>query len=78
MPLWKFHSPNEAERHLDRLPRSPESSLGSALALLQLAEGTRRGIRTAQRGVLCYRTIAEAEAERERFALDRLRAADGD
>ena len=76
MPLWKFRSMADAEGHLDRLPWSPESSLGSALALLQLAEGTRRRIRTAQRGVLCYRTIEEAEAERERFALEQLREAD--
>ena len=78
MPLWKFRSVAEAEGHLDRLSRSPESSLGSALALLQIAEGTRRRIRTAQRGLVCYRTIAEAEAERERFALERLRDADAE
>ena len=78
MPLWKFRSFAEAEAHLDRLVRTPESSLGSALALLVLAEGTRRGIRTAQRGLIGYRTIAEAENDRERFALQQLRAADGE
>ena len=75
MPLWKFRTLEEAEAHLDRLPTSPESSLGTALALLGLAEGARLGIRTAQRGLLRYRTVAEAEVERERFALDQLRDA---
>ena len=76
MPLWKFRSFEEAEAHLDRLPTTPESSLGTALALLTLAEGARRGIRTTQRGLVRYRTIAEAEEHRERFALEQLRLAD--
>jgi hypothetical protein len=75
MPLWKFRSFEEAESHLDGLPFTPESSLGSALALLALAEGARLGIRTTQRGLTRYRTVAEAEAERERFALEALRSA---
>jgi GNAT superfamily N-acetyltransferase len=74
MPLWKFRSLEEAEAHLDRLPRTPESSLRSALALLALSEGARRGIRTSQRGIVAYRTIEEAEADRARFALEQLRA----
>ena len=78
MPLWKFRSFAEAESHLDRLPTTPEASLGSALALLTFAEGARRGIRTTQRGLIRYRSLAEAEADRERYALQRLRAADGD
>ncbi len=78
MPLWKFRSFEEAERHLDSMPTTPESSLGSALALLTLAEGVRRGIRTTQRGLTRYRTIAEAEADRQRFALERLRATEAE
>lgn len=74
MPLWKFRSFEEAEAHLDRLPTTPESSLGSALALLAFTEGARLGIRTTQRGLTRYRTVAEGEAERERFALEALRA----
>jgi hypothetical protein len=73
MPIWKFRSFEEAEAHLDRLPTTPESSLGSALALLALAEGVRRGIRTTQRGLTRYHTVAEAETDRVRFALERLR-----
>ncbi|HET9765945.1 MAG TPA: hypothetical protein VFS60_03805 [Thermoanaerobaculia bacterium] len=76
MPLWKFRTAEEAERHLDRLPTTPQRSLSSALALLTLSESARRGIRTTQRGLTCYRTIAEAEADRVRFALERLQAAD--
>jgi hypothetical protein len=75
MPLWRFRTFEEAERHLDRLPTTPQASLDSALALLTLAEGVRRGIRTTQRGLACYHTIAEGEADRERYALERLRAA---
>jgi hypothetical protein len=76
MPLWKFRSHEEAEAHLDRLPWTPESSLGTALALLELAEGVRRGVRTTQRGITRYRTVAEAETDRERFALEALRRHD--
>ena len=76
MPIWKFRTFEEAETHLDRLPWTPESSLGSALALLDLAEGARRGIRTTQRGLVFYRTVAEAETDRERFALEALRELD--
>jgi hypothetical protein len=78
MPLWKFRSLAEAERHLDSLPTTPETSLGSALTLLALAEGVRRQVRTTQRGLVLYRSLAEAEADRERFATARLRAADAD
>jgi hypothetical protein len=75
MPLWKFRSFAEAERHLDHLPTTPQRSLDAALALLALAEGARRGIRTSQRGLTFYPTVAAAEAERERFALEQLLAA---
>lgn len=75
MPLWKFRTLAEAEAHLDRLPTSPESALGTALALLALAEGVRRGIRTTRAGLTFYRTIEEAEADRERYAREQLRAA---
>ena len=78
MPLWKFRTLEEAEAHLDHLPWTPESSLGSALALLALAEGVRRGVRTTRHGLTRYRTVAEAEADRERFALEALRRSDED
>lgn len=76
MPLWKFHSLEEAERHLDRRPTTPEAALGTALFLLTLSEASHRGIRTAQRGIVCYPTIEAAEADRERYALEQLRRAD--
>ena len=75
MPLWKFHSLEEAEKHLDRRATTPQASLDTALFLLSLSEASRRGIRTAQRGVIPYRTIQEAEADRERHALEQLRRA---
>lgn len=78
MPIWKFRTFEEAEAHLDHLPWTPESSLGSSLALLALAEGIRRGVRTTQCGITRYRTLAEAEADRERFALETLRRSDED
>jgi hypothetical protein len=77
MPLWKFRTFEEAERHLDHIPTTPETSLDSALALLALSEGARRGVRTTRPGIARFRTIVEAETERERFALEQLRAADG-
>jgi hypothetical protein len=61
MPLWKFHSLAEAERHLDSLPTTPEASLGSALALLTLTEGARRQVRTTRAGLSRSPTIAAAE-----------------
>jgi hypothetical protein len=73
MPLWKFRSLAEAEAHLDHLPVTAESALASALALLSFSEGARRGVRTTQRGLIRYRTIAEAEADRERVALEQLK-----
>jgi hypothetical protein len=73
MPLWKFRTFAEAEAHMDRLAVTPEVALATSLALLALGEGARRGIRTTERGLVCYRTLAEAEDERERFALARLR-----
>lgn len=76
MPLWKFHTLEEAEAHLDRRSTSPEASLGTALFLLSISEAARRGIRTAQRGLVCYRDLAEGEADRRRFALEQLRRAD--
>jgi hypothetical protein len=75
MPLWKFRTFEEAERHLDRRPTTPESSLGTALFLLTLSEASRRGIRTAQPGLICYHTIEEAEADRERYAREQLQRA---
>jgi hypothetical protein len=76
MPLWKFRTLEEAERHLDRRPTTPESSLDTALFLLSLSEASRRGVRTAQRGLIWYRSIEEAEADRERHAREQLRRAD--
>ena len=75
MPLWKFRTFEEAEAHLERLPRDPTTALRTALALLALSEGARRGVRTSLPGLRRYRTIAEAEADRERFALEQLRRA---
>jgi hypothetical protein len=77
MPLWKFRTFEDAERHLDTLPFTPTAAVETALALLQLSEGARRGVRTTQRGLWRYRTIEEAEEDRERFALEQLRRDDG-
>lgn len=76
MPLWKFRSFAAADAHLARRPTTPEASLETALALLALAEGIRRGVRTTEPGLRGYRSLAEAEAARERYALDRLRQSD--
>ena len=76
MPLWKFRTFEEAEAHLNRLPADPSTALATALTLLTLSEGARRGIRTTRRGLRGYRSLAEAEEDRERFALEQLRAAD--
>lgn len=75
MPLWKFRTFEEAEAHLDQRPTSPDASLGTALFLLSISEAARRGIRTAQRGVVCYRDLEEGEADRRRFALEQMRRA---
>jgi hypothetical protein len=66
----------EAERHLDRRPTTPESSVDTALFLLSLSEASRRGIRTAQCGLIWYRSIEEAGAARERHAREQLQRAD--
>jgi hypothetical protein len=76
MPLWKFRSLEEAERHLASLRTTPDASLRTALFLGRISEAGRRGIRISQRGIHRYRTIAEAETDRERYALEQLRAAD--
>ena len=60
MPIWKFRTLEEAETHLDHLPWTPESALGSALALLELAEGARRGIRTTLERMKAVLATAEA------------------
>lgn len=74
MPIWKFKTLEDAAHHLNHRPNTPEASVGTALFLLSLSEASRRGIRTVPRGIHRYRTVEEAEAARERFALDRLRA----
>ena len=76
MPLWKFRTLEEAERHLARRPTTPEASVDTALFLLSLSEASRRGIRTAQRGLIRYRGIEEAEADRVRHAREQLQRAD--
>ena len=72
MPIWKFRSAEEAAR---ALPASPDADTGvrTALALSALDGARRLGIRTSQRGVFKYSSVAEAEADREAFALARLR-----
>jgi hypothetical protein len=75
MPVWRFRSFSEAER---ALPPSPSGEIGlqTALALSRLDAATRGGLRVSLRGVHRYRTIAEAEAHRERHAMAQLKAAD--
>ena len=75
MPVWRFRSFAEAER---ALPPSPGAEIGlqTALALSRLDTATTGGRRVALRGVHRYRTIAEAEAHRERHAMAQLKAAD--
>ena len=74
MPVTKFHDLDEAAR---TLPASPDAdtAIRTALALATFDEATRRGVRISQLGVHRYLTIAEAEADRERYALEQLRKA---
>lgn len=72
MPIVRYRTLAEAERDLPPSP-DPQTGIRTALALARLDEATRRGIRISQRGVHRYRDIAEAEADRERFALAQLR-----
>lgn len=72
MPITWYRSHAEAERDLPPSP-DPETGIRTALALARLDEATRRGIRLSPRGVQRFATVAEAEQERERFALARLR-----
>jgi hypothetical protein len=75
MPVTWYRSLEDAARDL---PPSADGETGirTALALARLDEATRRGIRISPRGVQRFRTIAEAEADRERYALERLREAE--
>lgn len=66
----------EAERDLPPSPDA-ETAIRTAVALSRLDEATRRGIRISQRGIHRYRTISEAEADRERYALEQLRRGGG-
>jgi len=77
MPVWRFRSFPEAER---ALPPSPTGEIGlrTALALSRLDAASRGGLRVALRGVHRYRTIAEAEAHRERHAMAQLKASSPD
>jgi hypothetical protein len=75
MPVWKFRSLEEADANLPASPAG-EVALRTALALSSLDEATRRGVRISQCGLHKYRTVAEGEADRERYALARLRALD--
>jgi len=72
MPIWKFRSAEEADL---ALPASPDADTGirTAIALSALDAARRLGIRTSQRGVFKYASVAAAEADREAFALARLR-----
>lgn len=72
MPVWRFRSYDEAA---DALPATPpgEAALRTVLALAQLDEATRREVRISQRGVYKYASVAQGEADRERYALRRLR-----
>jgi hypothetical protein len=73
MPVWKFSTLAEASAAEHRTVPA-EVALRTALALSQLDEASRRGIRISQTGVVRYRTVAEGETHRERYALARLRA----
>lgn len=74
MPIARFRTLGEAAR---KLPPSPDplTSLRTSLFLAGLTGATGRRIRVSVTGVHRYATVAEAEAERERFALARLREA---
>ena len=75
MPVRRYRSLAEAEREL---PPSPDASTGvrTALFLARLDFAAQHGIRTTQVGVHRYRTLAEGEAARERYALEQLRRAE--
>jgi hypothetical protein len=74
MPVWKFRSLDRAAAGLPAAPPG-ETALRTALTLSALDEAGRSGVRVSLRGVHKYRTVAEGEAERERYALAQLRAA---
>ena len=74
MPVWKFRTFEEADAATSASPPG-EVALRTALVLSSLDEAARRGVRISQRGVHKYRTVAEGEADRERYALAQLRAA---
>jgi hypothetical protein len=75
MPVRWYRSPDDAERDLQPSPDA-ETGMRTALALARFDEATRRGIRITVPGVQRFATVAEGEANRERVALARLRAAD--
>lgn len=72
MTIRRYRSLAEAERDL---PPSPDASTGvrTTLFLARLDLAAARGIRTSQVGVHRYRTLAEGEDARERFARERVR-----
>lgn len=76
MPIWKFVRAEEADDVL-RQSVAGEGALRTALVLATLDEAARLGVRISQRGVHKYRTVAEGEADREHYALARLRSAAG-
>jgi hypothetical protein len=74
VPITKYFSLAEAEADLSPSP-SAEAGILTALALNRLDVPSRLGIRVSQLGIHRYTTIAEGEADRERFARARLREA---
>jgi hypothetical protein len=73
MPVARYKTLEDAEADLPPSP-DPETGIRTAIALSRMDEATRRGIRISQRGVHRYREIGEGEADRERYALELLRA----
>lgn len=76
MPVKRYKTLKEAEANAPPSLGS-ETSTRTAIALSQMDEATRRGIRVSQRGLDRWSEIWEGEADRERYALEQLRRADG-
>jgi hypothetical protein len=74
MPVSRFRTLEEGER---AIPLSPDATTGvrTALFLARLDLAVERGVRVTATGIQRFRTLAEAKAERDRYALARLREA---